>query len=129
MARQVITDTSFIITCVRQKIDFIEDLRFMGLEIIIPKEVFDELAKVAKNNKKRHIRLTAEISLEILKKSQESYQKISLEEYNGSYVDELIRDFAEKNTNVAIAVLDKEIKKKTLNPKIVIKRRKKLELV
>ena len=41
--KKAIIDTNFIITSVKQKIDFLEELNFLGIECLIPKEVIKEL--------------------------------------------------------------------------------------
>ena len=36
-------DSSFILTCVRQKIDFFEEIELKGIQILIPKQVIREI--------------------------------------------------------------------------------------
>ena len=40
---EVLLDTSFIVSCIRKKIDFISQLEELGFKIIFPKEVLEEL--------------------------------------------------------------------------------------
>jgi len=40
---EVLLDSSFIISCVKKKIDFISELEGMGFKVLLPKEVFEEL--------------------------------------------------------------------------------------
>ncbi|MBM3232755.1 hypothetical protein FJZ18_01145 [Candidatus Pacearchaeota archaeon] len=40
---EAILDSSFIISCVKKKIDFISVLEEMGFKVLLPKEVFQEL--------------------------------------------------------------------------------------
>ena len=42
--KQIILDSSFIITCIKQKIDFFEEL--VGEQIIIPKQVINEIKRL-----------------------------------------------------------------------------------
>ena len=116
--KQVILDTSFILSCVKQKIDFMEDLKNMGLSILIPMQVFVELEGKAKSIK------TAELGLTILKNT--NFQKIDLKTKN---VDEGLIAYGKKNKDVFIATLDREIKKKGDNSNIVIRQKKRLEVI
>ncbi len=114
--KQVILDTSFILTCVKQKIDFFEELKFMGLKIIIPKQVVGELKGLGSDNSK--------LSLKILDKN--SYEAVDL---RGKNVDLGIINFANKNSDVFVATLDREIKKKVNNSAVVIREKKRLEII
>ena len=40
---EVILDSNFIISCIKRKIDFFEELEKLGFKILLPKEVFQEL--------------------------------------------------------------------------------------
>src|SRR3989339_603349 len=102
--KEIILDTSFILTCIKQKIDFFEEL--IGFKIIIPLEVIKEIEGLSISNS------SAEIALALLNKA--NYQKIN---------------FAKKNPLIIIATLDKEIKKSVKNEKMVIRGRKKLEVI
>jgi len=46
--KQAILDTNFILTCVKQKIDFFEWFNLNGIEILIPLEVINEIKKIKK---------------------------------------------------------------------------------
>lgn len=113
MAKQVLLDTNFIITCIKQKIDFFEELPLMGIQILIPENVINELEKLKKDT-----------ALRLLNKSD--FNKIKLP---GKNVDNSIVNFARKNPKTIIATLDKEMRKKIRNPKISIRSKKKLEIV
>lgn len=113
MPKKVLLDTNFIISCVRQKIDFLEELKFMGFEILIPKEVLRELEGLKEN-----------LALKILSKTE--FRTIALEI---SHVDQGIIKFAKENPEVIIATLDAEIKESIPNQKMVIRGKKKLEVV
>lgn len=112
---QVILDTSFILSCIRNRIDFFEDLKFVGLQIIIPQQVIDELKK-----------LKAELALKILGKEKKSFKIVKLKSRN---VDRGLISFAESNQDFIVATLDREIKKKIRNHKLVIRGKKRLEIV
>ncbi len=116
-------DTSFILTCVNQKIDFVEEIYLFGLKIIVPKQVIKEINSIAKL-KKGITKETAKLATKILQKSK--FKEINLE---GKNVDKAIIKFANKNKNIVIATLDKEIQQKTENKKMIIRGKKKLEIV
>ncbi len=53
--RKVILDTSFILSCVRNKLDFFDEIPLMGIQIVVPSEVVSEIIKF-KGNKTVQIR-------------------------------------------------------------------------
>lgn len=112
--KQVILDTSFILTCVRQKIDFFENL--LEYQIIIAKQVIDEIKRLATPN--------SQLSLKLLEKN--NFKEINL---GKGHVDKLIIQFAKENPRVIVATLDKEIKNKVKNNKLIIRVKKKLEII
>lgn len=122
--KKVILDTSFILTCVKQKIDFFDYLEMQGFQILIPKEVIGEIENITKSKKKLRFRNDAELAIKLLKKHK--FKKISLDSKN---VDKGIIDFAKKDSDVIIGTLDSEIKKKAKNQKLVIREKKRLEIV
>ena len=121
--KKVILDSSFIISCVKQKIDFFEEIKLIGLRVLIPTQVINEIEKVANSKKKFHIKKNAKLALEILKTSD--FKKIELE---SEYVDDGLVEFAKKNKSVIVATLDRELKKKLKNSKLIIRGKKKLEI-
>jgi len=114
--KETILDSSFILTCVKQKIDFFREIPLMGIKIIIPEQVIGEIKRLKNPN--------PELALKLLGKN--SFKKISL---GKAHVDKLIIKFAKENPKVIVATLDREIKKKTKNQKLVIRGRKKLEII
>ena len=120
--KTAILDTNFIMTCIKQKIDFFEDVTNLGFRILIPTQVINELKKLSIKNE------GAKLSLKLLKKENDSFEKINLEKY-GKTTDKRIINFAKEHFDVVIGTLDKEIKDKTENNKIVIRGKKKLEVV
>jgi rRNA-processing protein FCF1 len=119
----VILDTNFILSCIRKKIDFFTEIKFFGLKIIIPIQVIAELEKLSKTGKIK-FQEEAILSLNMLKKN--SFDKIDLKIKN---VDNGIVKFAKENENYVIATLDREIKSKIKNQKMIIRGNKQLEIV
>ena len=111
--RQVILDTSFILTCVRQKIDFFYWLRTEDIKPIIPEQVLSELAG-----------LGVELALKIINMNNFELAKIP-----GKDADAAIINFTKENPEVIVATLDKGLKKKIKNRKLVIRQKKKLEII
>jgi rRNA-processing protein FCF1 len=111
--KSVVLDTNFILSCMKQKIDFFEELYLMGIQIIIPEQVINELEK-----------LKQEAALRLLEKNK--FKKIALE---GKIVDNSIINYAKENPSIIIATLDKEMQKKIKNRKMIIRNKKKLEII
>ena len=116
--KTAILDTSFILTCVRNKIDFFEEIKSKGMKIEIPKQVIVEVEGLAKS------RSDAETTLKLFNKNK--FNKTDLKTKN---VDGGLIKFAEKNKDVVVATLDREIKKKIKNQKLIIRGKKKLEII
>lgn len=123
--KKVILDTNFILSCVKQKIDFLHDLKFMGFKIIIPKQVIDEI-KMLEKRRKIETRESASLALKMFKKNKKDFRKI---DFRDDKVDRAMMKFMKRNKNDYIATLDRELKEKTKNHKIVIRNMKKLEVV
>ncbi len=109
---QVLLDTNFILTCIKQKIDFFEEFYLAGIQVIIPKEVVGELEKLKKIS-----------ALKLLEKNK--YKTLEL---GGKNVDNAIVNFAKKNPDVIIATLDREIRNKIKNKKASIRGKKIIEI-
>ena len=112
--KQIILDTSFILSAVRNKIDIFNEL--LEYNILIPKQVINEI----KNQKSSN----AKLALKILQLNK--YNEIDL---GKAHVDKLIINYAKKNPKVIVATLDREIKKKVKNSKLVIRGKKQLEVI
>ena len=123
--KQVLLDTNFIVACARQKIDFFRELPLMGLEILVPRQVYNELELLSKSKDGAYVREDADLALKLLNRNR--FTTIKLRRNNN--VDRGIIEFANENPDVIIATLDKELKEQIKNRKLVIKGTKKLELV
>lgn len=111
--KQVILDTSFILTCVRQKIDFFERILHEGMQAVIPLQTLTELKG-----------LGAGTALKIIETND--FETINVP---GKDADTAILNIAKKNPSAVIATLDEGLKKKIKNPKMIIRGKKKLEIV
>lgn len=111
----IIIDTNFIITCVRQKIDLFKQLEelFGKPRIFIPQQVIDELKLLSeKKILKIKDKEAAKLALDIIKTNLVFI--IDLETKN---VDAGIIKYTNKN-NVYLATLDKELKSKIKNSQV-----------
>ena len=111
--KQIILDTSFIITAVKQKIDFFEKLESEGFQIFIPDQTIDEL-----------LGLGEQLALHIIEKN-----KFTLSKIPGKDADTAIIAFAKKDPEAIVATLDRGLQKKIKNPKMIIRQKKKLEII
>ncbi len=122
--KEVVLDTSFILTCAKQKIDFFEEIKLMGLTIIIPRPVIKELEKISQRDKRLHFREDAVLALSLLEKNK--FRKIGLDKKD---VDSGIIKIAKADKYKIIATLDKRIKNSIENPRLIIRDKKSLEIV
>lgn len=114
--KTAVLDTSFILTCIRNKIDIFEEL--IEYNLLIPEQVLKEIKGLSKTKRE------AKLALKIIQKNKPKIISI-----HGKNTDKAIINFAKENPEIAIATLDKEIKSKVKNQKVVIRNRKKLEIV
>ncbi len=116
-------DTNFILSCVRKKIDFFTDIPLMGMKIIIPIQVIDEIRKFSRQGR-GNLKQEAKLALVILENQE--FRRVDL--YNKN-VDNGILKLANDNPNYIVATLDRQIKNKTKNPNLVIRGEKELEVI
>ena len=116
--KYVLLDTNFILSCIRKKIDFFDEIQSLGLSVIIPKQVTEEIRGLTNS------KLEAETALKIIEKNE--FRKVTL---HGKIVDNGIVKMAKENEGWIIATLDREIKNKIKNQKLTIRGEKKLEIV
>ena len=110
---EVLLDTSFIVSCVKQQIDFVEQLRSQGFSVVVPREVLQELKDLAaRDGVRREDKVAVDVALSVLEK--EKVKKMRLR--SGKLDDGLVKKGQE---GIWIASLDKEIKM-SVAKKIVI---------
>ena len=122
---KALLDSSFILSCVKQKIDFFENLEEQGIKPLIPKQVIKEIERVAASNKKRHYREDAKIALKILEREKGNFQIIHL---GRKHVDKEIKKYADEHPAVVIATLDRVLRESVDNPYLYIRGRKIIEM-
>jgi rRNA-processing protein FCF1 len=110
---QVLLDSSFIISCIRERIDFLSQLHEQGFVPVVPREILQEMKDLRTSDKlSREDRLSIDLAFEMLEKNK--VKKTTLG--NGKMDELLIRKGQE---GIFIATLDNGIKKK-IPKKIVI---------
>ena len=111
--REVFLDSSFIISCVRKRIDFISQLEEQGFKIILPREVLQEMKDLRKRNGTSHAdRLAINAALELIEK-----RKVKKVAFGDDKVDNYL--IKKGREGFYIATLDAGIKNK-VPKKIVI---------
>ena len=121
---KVLLDTNFIMNCIQCKIDFFEQLEDAGFEILIPEAVIGELRKVMNSKKKLKFRQDAELGLKIV--GANKFTKI---EMGARYADKAIVRYLKTHPDVILATMDKALKKRVTNSIMVVRARKKIEIV
>jgi len=122
--KKAVLDTSFILTAVRQKIDFFHELETTGFKALIPEGVIREIKTMSESNKNNSTRENAKLALKIVGKG--NYEEIKL---SGKNVDESIVKLAKSDPEFVVATLDREIKNRIKNPKLVIRQKKRIEVI
>ena len=122
--KKVLLDTSFILSCVREKVDFFDRLEDMGYGIVISNNVVKEIKGLADKGKTLKLREIASLALKVI--ASEKYESL---EIKGRYVDSAIVNYLKTDREYALATVDKVLKKKVNNPRIVLRARKRLEVL
>ena len=124
---KILLDTNFILSCVRQKIDFynyINENYDEGVEFLVPEEVLEELKKISeRKGEKIKDKESAKVILKIIEKLR--IKKIKL---NKKHVDDGIVNYL-KNKKIILATLDRDLKKRVKNKILTIRGKKKLEII
>ena len=109
---EVILDSSFIISCVRKRIDFLEALREIGFRAVVPREVLQEMKDLKKRSGTSHLEREAiDIAFEMLGK----VKKIKV---GGRTVDEGL--IAKGREGIHIATLDRAVKREVPNRIVIL---------
>jgi rRNA-processing protein FCF1 len=110
---EVLLDSSFIISCIRKRIDFLEQLSEQGFVVKVPKEVVQEMKDLRKKNRTSHDdRIAIDVAMGMFEE-----RKVKKMSVGGKNVDEGLIEKGKEG--YYIATLDSGIKNKVDN-KIVI---------
>jgi rRNA-processing protein FCF1 len=119
---KIVFDTNFLLTCIKQKIDFLQELE--GFELLLPRQVIKEIKDIIKDKRKKASeRELAKTTLAFIDQFKSRFKTIELEK---NYVDLGLKKL---KGDYIIATLDKEIKKNLKGKAkfLIISKRKKLE--
>jgi len=124
---EVLLDTNFILTCVKQKLDFVSlanDLILDEIEWVVPYEVLDELSDLSTRiGMTTRDKESARVGISLLESLHP--KKIRVGNKN---VDDGIVNYT-KNKKIILATLDKGLRSRITNKILSIRGRQKLELV
>ena|SRR3989344_2252285 len=117
---EVILDSSFILSCVKKKIDFVAQLEEQGFKIVVPREVLQEMKDLKLRSGLSHEERSAiEFIFKIVE--SEKIKKISL---GSRKVD---KGLIEKGREgIYIATLDRAIKREVKNKVVIFDAQKKV---
>lgn len=124
----VILDTNFLIYCAKEKLDYAEEIAKIvneGYELVVPKQVINELNKLKNDNYKRlsgKDKLACDLALQIL-----NVNCIKIVETKGKSVDDAIVNLSLENKKNIVCTLDREMRH-TLGRVILVNKGKKLML-
>jgi len=127
----ILIDTNFILTCIKQRIHLFEDIKeeFPSSRIIIPQEVIDELKLLSsKKSLKISEREAAKLSIDVINKNL-----VFIIFLNSKTVDSGIVNYS-KEHDIILATLDKELQNrvKKANKKthfLIIRNKTRIQLV
>lgn len=114
---KVVFDTNFLISAIKFKINFLEELE--GEELFIVDKTENELKKLIKGGKAQD-KQRAAIVLALIKKKE--IKKLESKE------EETVDDTLARLEGYVIATQDKELKTRIKGKKLIIRAKKKLEL-
>jgi rRNA-processing protein FCF1 len=113
---EVLLDSSFIISCIRQRIDFLSELEEQGYRVKVPREVLQEM-KDLKFKCSPLDRAAISVALEMLQK-----KKIKKMKLGGKTVDDGLIDRGKEG--YYIATLDTRIKNLVPNKVVIFSSKK-----
>ena len=126
---KILLDTNFIVTCIKQKINFsslAEDMIDEKIEWIVPQDVLNELGNLKDRKGTKIIdKKAAELSFEILQNLKPKIINLSGKNPN---VDIKIVNYI-INKSIVLATLDKNLKNRVKNKILTIRGKKSLELI
>ena len=127
---EILLDTNFVVTCVKEKIDFdsqINEITDEKVNWIIPEDVLEEIKDLSQRKGLKILdKRSAEVALDLIRIIDKKEIKLG---GNNPNVDVKIANYLNKNKDLVLATLDKGLKKRIKNKILTIRSRKKLEIV
>lgn len=124
--KQILLDSSFIISATKAKIDIFEELQ--EYQVIVPEQVIDEIFRITQSKQSLKNREAAKLALKILETCSSKFKKINISQGKKQHTDKLIIKHAKENPSLIVATLDKEIKSKLKGRVMIIRQRNKFEI-
>jgi len=125
---EILLDTSFIISCVRQKIDFItvvNELFDQKIDFLLPREVLSEIKTISvRSGEKRVDKQAARVALDLIDISE--FKLIKL---NDKVVDRGITNYLLNNPKIMLATLDRGLIARSGGEALTIKGNKSIEVL
>jgi|APSaa5957512622_1039677.scaffolds.fasta_scaffold26919_4 rRNA-processing protein FCF1 len=114
---KIVIDTSFIVACMKKKIDFLEkaeELFDEGLDWLVPLEVMQELEKLSQQKGEKTENKQASLTAIDFIKSQDLSMIPLQAEPSPAHVDDLIVSYVNEHSNEkpVVATIDKEFKQR-----------------
>ncbi len=110
---QVLLDTNFIISCLMKRIDFMGELETLGFNVLVPREVMQELKDLRTSDKtSTQEREMVDVALNLLNSKKIKKTKLGHRSVDQGLIQKGL-------TGIYIATLDRVIKNKVPN-KVVI---------
>jgi len=119
---KVLLDTSFILTCLKEKKDFLQAGEFG--QLILPVEVIGELRRLLRKGKGKE-KERAFLALKIIEANKSIFDEVEL---GKKHVDSGIKDYI-RGRKVIVATLDKGLKKNLKGKAKILTIRSKKKLV
>jgi rRNA-processing protein FCF1 len=125
---KIILDTNFLIYCAKEKLDYVEEIGGLvneGYELVVPKQVVNELNKLKNDGYKRisgKDKAACDLALQLL-----DFNKIEIVEASGRTVDNAIVSLSKEDKKNIVCTLDREMRH-TLGRVILVNKGKKLML-
>lgn len=108
---EVLLDSSFIISCVKKKIDFLAQLEEQGFSVRLPHEVFEELKDVRLTSRRAE-REAIDIAFALFEKAGVKKMKLGKKRVDEGLIDK-------GKQGIYIATLDREIKRAIPNAVVI----------
>ena len=121
---EILIDTSFILSCVKEKVDFTS---IKHGRLLLPEQVIKELERIKREGERKEGE-NASLALQIIEKNKDKFNIFILEKNN---VDAGILKYAEGKSNIAVATIDKKLKRQLKGRAriLTLRKRKKIELI
>ncbi len=116
---KVILDTNFLIYCAKNKLDYVEKIGNLineGFELVVPKQVVNELEKLRDDKLKKvsgKDKRACDLALQLLK-----INNVKVVDLKGKNVDNAMVKLSKEDKKNIVCTLDREMRKKL--PRVIL---------